>query len=97
MALAGLWENWRSPPGERIRSFAIVTTEPNALCAELHNRMPVVLPPDAGPAWLGEEPADEPQLTALLAPYPFRRDDLLAGEHTRRECEERRSKFGGAV
>jgi putative SOS response-associated peptidase YedK len=42
MALAGLWESWRSPAGERVRSFAIVTTEPNELCAELHNRMPVM-------------------------------------------------------
>jgi putative SOS response-associated peptidase YedK len=38
MALAGLWENWRSPAGEWVRSFAIVTTTPNELCAELHNR-----------------------------------------------------------
>jgi putative SOS response-associated peptidase YedK len=59
MALAGLWENWRSPAGERIRSFAIVTTEPNELCAELHNRMPAIIAPEAWPAWLGEEPADE--------------------------------------
>jgi putative SOS response-associated peptidase YedK len=47
MALAGLWENWRSPRGEWMRSFAIVTTRPNELCAELHNRMPVVLGPAA--------------------------------------------------
>ena len=46
-----------------------MTTEPNALCAELHNRMPVVLKPAAWPAWLGEEPGDAPQLKALLAPY----------------------------
>ncbi len=39
MALAGLWETWRSPAGERVRSFAIITTTPNELCAELHNRM----------------------------------------------------------
>ena len=43
MALAGLWETWRSPAGERVRSFAIITTTPNELCAELHNRMRVVL------------------------------------------------------
>ena len=70
MALAGLWENWRSPAGERVRSFAIVTTRPNELCAELHNRMPVVLGPEKWPAWLGEEPADAQQLKAMLAPYP---------------------------
>ena len=70
MALAGLWETWRSPAGERIRSFTIVTTTPNELCAELHNRMPVVLKPQAWPVWLGEQPADVPQLKSLLAPYP---------------------------
>jgi putative SOS response-associated peptidase YedK len=70
MALAGLWENWRSSAGEWIRSFAIVTTTPNELCAELHNRMPVVLGPTAWPVWLGEEPAEPRQLQALLAPYP---------------------------
>jgi hypothetical protein len=45
MALAGVWENWRSPAGEWVRSFAIITTTPNNLCAELQNRMP------AKPLW----------------------------------------------
>jgi putative SOS response-associated peptidase YedK len=70
MALAGLWEMWRSPTGERIRSFAIVTTTPNELCAALHDRMPVVLGARNWPAWLGEEPADPTRLRAMLAPYP---------------------------
>ena len=70
MALAGLWENWRSPAGEWVRSFAIVTTTPNELCAELHNRMPVVLSPDEWSEWLGEEPVDPARLKALLCPYP---------------------------
>jgi putative SOS response-associated peptidase YedK len=70
MGMAGLWETWRSPAGERIRSFTIITTQPNELCAELHNRMPVVLKPQAWPLWLGEQPAEVPQLKALLAPYP---------------------------
>ena len=59
MALAGLWESWRSPAGERVRRFAIITTEPNELCAALHNRMPAILAPQAWPEWLGEQPADE--------------------------------------
>ena len=47
-----------------------VTTAPNELCAEFHNRVPVVLKPAAWPVWLGEQPADVPQLKALLVPYP---------------------------
>ena len=70
MALAGPWENWRSRAGEWVRSFAIITTTPNELCAELHNRMPVVLKPETWPVWLGEEPADASSLKALLAPFP---------------------------
>jgi putative SOS response-associated peptidase YedK len=70
MALAGLWENWRSPAGEWVRSFAIVTTKPNELCAELHDRMPVVLGPAAWAAWLGEEPSEPSELKALLTHYP---------------------------
>ena len=70
MALAGLWENWKSPAGEWMRSFAIITTTPNELCAQLHNRMPVVLKAKAWPVWLGEEQADASDLKALLAPFP---------------------------
>ncbi len=36
----------------------------------LHNRMPVVLKPEAWQIWFAEQPADVPQLKALLAPYP---------------------------
>ncbi len=64
--------------GGRARSAASRSSPrmPNELCAELHNRMPVVLPPEAWPAWLGEEPAEPPQLKALLAPYPS--DEMIA-------------------
>ena len=70
MALAGLWENWHSPAGEWVRSFAIITTQPNELCAELHDRMPVVMRPEVWPAWLGEEPTSMQDLKAMLAPCP---------------------------
>jgi putative SOS response-associated peptidase YedK len=70
MGLAGLWETWRSrATNETIRSFSIVTTTPNPLCAELHNRMPVILPPTTWPTWLGEEPAEPDELKSLLVPY----------------------------
>ncbi len=70
MALAGLWEIWRSPSGENVRSATIVTGPANPLLAPLHERMPVILPPAAWSAWLGEEPAGAEALKALLAPYP---------------------------
>src|SRR5713101_201935 len=70
MALAGLWETWKARGNdETIRSFTIVTTTPNALCADLHNRMPVILPPETWSTWLGEESADPDELQALLVPY----------------------------
>ena len=53
-----------------MRSFTIVTTAPNALLAELHDRMPVLLAPEDWPLWLGESSADPEQLKALLKPYP---------------------------
>jgi len=53
-----------------VRSFAIITTTPNELCAALHNRMPGVLKPETWAVWLGEERADAPALKALLAPCP---------------------------
>ena len=62
MGLAGLWANWHSPAGEWVRSFAVITTKLYELCAELHNRMPVVLGPGTWPTRLGEEPAEPSQL-----------------------------------
>ena len=70
MALAGLWENWKSPAEEWIRSFTVITCPPNSLCAEVHDRMPVVLPAEAWPVWLGEKTADSERLKGLLTPYP---------------------------
>jgi len=88
MALACLWENWRSPAGEWVRSFAIITTRPNLLCAELHNRMPVVLKPEGWPVWIGEEPADPRQLKALLVPYPAEEMTRRPVRRARRQRQE---------
>ena len=53
-----------------MRSFTIVTTTSNELCAEVHNRMPVILALEAWAEWIGEEPCDEAMLERMLAPYP---------------------------
>src|SRR5258708_22668206 len=45
-ALAGLWDQWKSPEGQIIESCTILTTTPNSVVADIHNRMPVIVPPD---------------------------------------------------
>ena len=69
LALAGLWAGWRNPEtGEVRRTFTIVTTTPNRVVAELHDRMPVVVPEDAWDTWLDPQPRDPGELRALLEP-----------------------------
>jgi putative SOS response-associated peptidase YedK len=65
MVFAGLWEGWRGPEGDVVRSFTIVTTSANTTLRPLHERMPVVLEPDAWPLWLGEVEGD---VTSVLHP-----------------------------
>ncbi len=54
LAFAGVWEWWKAPDGELVRTFAILTTAANATMRVLHERMPVILEPDAWPLWLGD-------------------------------------------
>jgi putative SOS response-associated peptidase YedK len=68
-AFAGLWESWKDDGGPEIRTCTILTTKPNALAGEIHNRMPVILPTGSYDVWLDPE-ADRDELYGLLAPYP---------------------------
>jgi putative SOS response-associated peptidase YedK len=58
-AFAGLWSIWHSEDGQTLRTCTILTTAANAAIAPLHDRMPVILAPEAESAWL--EPADSPE------------------------------------
>jgi len=64
---AGLWENWHSQEGEVINSCTIITTTPNSLVAQYHDRMPVILDETSRWKWLENLPAEN--LQALLVPY----------------------------
>ncbi|HET8727167.1 MAG TPA: SOS response-associated peptidase [Alphaproteobacteria bacterium] len=70
MAFAGLWENWKDPGGEWVRTFTIITTAANDVVGQIHDRMPVILDPADWPAWLGERPVETADLVRLLRPYP---------------------------
>ena len=69
LVLAGLWSGWRDPSADRVvRTFTIVTTRPNDQMADLHDRMPVVLPDDAWTTWLDPALDDPAELQGLLEP-----------------------------
>ncbi len=74
-SFAGVWEGWRNPAGEIVRSFAIVTTEANEKLAPIHDRMPVMLKREDEDAWLDPKSA-EPKLLSLLAPYDPAKTEL---------------------
>ena len=67
-SMAGIWDQWKNPDGEIVRSFSIITTSPNQLVAEIHNRMPVILPKRLEKLWLDSN--DERELLDLLQPFP---------------------------
>jgi putative SOS response-associated peptidase YedK len=69
-AFAGIWERWKNPSGEVIETCSTVTTEPNALVAMVHDRMPVILKPDDYNQWLDPAFQDTEQLKAMLVAYP---------------------------
>lgn len=67
---AGLWDEWRSPEGEVIRTCTILTTDANEVVKEIHDRMPVILTRDAEDIWLDDSITDAARLSGLLRPLP---------------------------
>jgi putative SOS response-associated peptidase YedK len=68
-AFAGLWDRWRNPQGDVIESCTILTTTPNSLLADVHDRMPVILRPDDYDLWLDPALRDAGSLSAMLRPF----------------------------
>jgi len=69
-AFAGLWDEWHAPDGSQVLSCTIITTEPNSMMQAIHNRMPVILPPEAYTTWLAQGDQKPEALIGLLQPYP---------------------------
>lgn len=67
-ALAATWENRKRPQSDVwVRTFAIIATNANALAGEIHDRMPVIIPPESNDRWLSML---DPDPRDLLVPYP---------------------------
>lgn len=69
-AFAGLWDEWRSSEGERLRTCTIITTMSNDVAREVHDRMPAMLLRQDEDRWLEGDGASASDLVSLLAPYP---------------------------
>jgi putative SOS response-associated peptidase YedK len=69
-AFAGVWDRWKSPQGPMVETCSILTTTPNLLLQDIHNRMPVILERDAYDLWLDPGFTKVEGLQPLLKPYP---------------------------
>jgi putative SOS response-associated peptidase YedK len=68
-AFAGLWERWKDPSGQWVKSCSILTTTPNAVTSAVHDRMPVILHPDSYDLWLDPGMQNVGAVSELLNPY----------------------------
>ena len=67
-AFAGLWDGWRDASGQWIRSCSILTTTPNAVTSQIHDRMPVILQKHEYDVWLDPAMTNVEELRHLLQP-----------------------------
>jgi putative SOS response-associated peptidase YedK len=91
MGFAGIWEAWKTPEASFMETFAILTSSANPLIAPIHDRMPVILHPDAHELWLNKDMRDPGQLQSLYPPYPA---DLMTLHPVSNRVRRRRSKTG---
>lgn len=73
--MAGLWEHWKDPNGDSVETCTIVTIEANALVAQLHERMPLIVAPDDYDVWLAAESKGLPRAVPaeMMRYYPVSR------------------------
>ncbi|MBX3450460.1 MAG: SOS response-associated peptidase [Planctomycetaceae bacterium] len=67
-AFAGLWDSWDSLEGETVETCTILTTTPNDVVAQFHDRMPVILPEDHWTTWLSSSESSGADIRGLLVP-----------------------------
>ena len=71
-AFAGIWDRWKDPIGNWVKTCSILTTTPNAVTSAVHDRMPVILDPDGYELWLDPGMNNVTAATDLLKPYDAR-------------------------
>lgn len=71
-AFAGVWDRWKDPSGNWVKTCSILTTTPNAVTSAVHDRMPVILDPDCYDLWLDPGMHDVKAVSDMLKPYDAR-------------------------
>ena len=71
-AFAGLWDRWKDPSGQWVRTCSILTTGPNAVTSSVHDRMPVILNVDDYDLWLDPGMTNVEAVSGMLKPYDAR-------------------------
>jgi len=69
-SLAGLYDTWTTPDGQKLHTCTVITTQPNELVRPIHDRMPVILRREDEAIWLDRDKQDVELLQSLLLPYP---------------------------
>ena len=69
LAFAGLWDRWRDPEGRIVQSCTILTTTPNPLLTDVHDRMPVILTPQHSDVWLDPGFKNVKEPSGILKPF----------------------------
>lgn len=69
-AFAGLWEHWLGADGSELETAAIITTEPNPVVAQIHDRMPAVIQPENYAMWLDARNVSAEAAVQFLKPAP---------------------------
>jgi len=67
-ALAGIAAYWKG-----LYSVSLITTEPNEVMQPIHERMPVIVPPERYAEWLDRSRQDAAALMDFVKPYPAER------------------------
>jgi putative SOS response-associated peptidase YedK len=70
---AGLWDRWKSPNGETLRTCTIVTTTPNGIVRPLHDRMPAIIEKKDEERWLDPSVQDRGEVMSMIKPYDSRK------------------------
>ena len=71
-AFAGIWDRWKDPSGQWVKTCSILTTPPNAVTSPVHDRMPGILDPDSYDLWLDPRMTNLAAASELLKPYDAR-------------------------